>query len=125
MNPYNLQLLTYLAPSKVCGGVGVFALVNIPKDTCIFKSNQTYKVQWSEINPEIKSRIETLTYCDDEGFWIDCDLNRIGPQYYINHSHLPNVAYNKDTGSLYAIHDIKKDEELVDYYFPGERDWLT
>ena len=125
MIPYNLELLTYLAPSKVCDGVGVFALVDISKDTCIFKADVSYKVSWSDINPEIKSRIETLTYCDDEGFWIDCDLNKIGPQYYINHSHSPNVAYNKDTGSLYAIHDIQKNEELVDYYFPGERDWHT
>jgi SET domain-containing protein len=123
MIPYNLKLLTYLAPSNVCIGVGVFSLLDIPKDTCIFTAEQSYKVLWSEINPEIRSRIETLTYCDDEGFWIDCDLNKIGPQYYINHSHLPNVAYNKDTGSLYAIRDIQKNEELVDYYFPGERDW--
>ncbi len=123
MIPYNLQLLTYLAPSNVCIGVGVFSLLDIPKDTCIFTAEQSYKVLWSEINPEIRSRIETLTYCDDEGFWIDCDLNKIGPQYYINHSHSPNVAYNKDTGSLYAIRDIQKNEELVDYYFPGERDW--
>ena len=123
MIPYNLELLTYLAPSTVCSGVGVFALLDIPKDTCIFKAESSYKVLWSDINPEIKSRIETLTYCDKEGFWIDCDLNKIGPQYYINHSHSPNVAYNKDTGSLYAIRDIQKNEELVDYYFPGERDW--
>jgi|Laugrespbdmm15dd_1035085.scaffolds.fasta_scaffold28631_1 SET domain-containing protein len=123
MIPYNLKLLTYLAPSNVCIGVGVFSLLDIPKDTCIFTAEQSYKVLWSEINPEIRSRIETLTYCDDEGFWIDCDLNKIGPQYYINHSHSPNVAYNKDTGSLYAIRDIQKNEELVDYYFPGERDW--
>jgi neutral trehalase len=123
MIPYNLELLTYLAPSTVCSGVGVFALVDIPQDTCIFKAEASYKVSWSDINSEIRSQIETLTYCDNEGFWIDCDLNKIGPQYYINHSHSPNVAYNKDTGSLYTIRDIQKNEELVDYYFPGERDW--
>ena len=27
---FNLTLYTYLAPSKVCSGVGVFSLVNIP-----------------------------------------------------------------------------------------------
>ena len=91
MIPYNLKLLTYLAPSNVCSGVGVFSLLDIPKDTCIFTAEQSYKVLWSEINPEIRSRIETLTYCDDEGFWIDCDLNKIGPQYHnttlIIHTH--------------------------------------
>jgi hypothetical protein len=66
MTPYNLELYTYLAPSKVCGGVGVFSLVDIPKDTCIFKSNEIHKIQWSEINSEIRSQIEMLTYYDDE-----------------------------------------------------------
>jgi hypothetical protein len=33
MNPYSLELYTYLAPSKVCGGIGVFALIDISKDT--------------------------------------------------------------------------------------------
>lgn len=68
MTPYNLELLTYLAPSKVCDGVGVFSLVDIPRDTCIFKPDEMHKVYWSEINPEIKSKIKTLTYYDEDGF---------------------------------------------------------
>ena len=124
MNPYNLELLTYLAPSKVCDGVGVFALVNISKGTIIFKPSKNIKVSWSFISEDIYERVKSITINDHEGFWIDCDLNKIYGAYYINHSHSPNVAYNKDTGSLYAIRNIKKDEELVDYYFPGERDWL-
>lgn len=121
---YSLKLLTYLAPSSVCNGVGVFALVDIIQDTCIFKPRKQKYIYWTEVSSEIKSNLEQLTYCDEEGFWIDCDLDCIGPQYYINHSNSPNVAYNKDTGELYATRNIKKDEELTDYYFPGERDWL-
>ena len=126
MIPYNLKLLTYLAPSNVCIGVGVFSLLDIPKDTCIFTAEQSYKVLWSEINPEIKARIETLTYCDDEGFWIDCDLNKIYGAYYINHTDKnENVRYNYENGSWYATRDILKDEELINTYEKEEKDWLT
>lgn len=122
---YNLTLYTYLAPSKVCGGVGVFSLVDIPKDTRIFTPGKMHYRLWTDVDERLRERIETLTYCDSHGFWIDSDLDKLGPQYYINHSHNPNVAYDKDTGILYAIMDIPKDVELTDYYFPGERNWLT
>jgi hypothetical protein len=122
---FDLTLYTYLAPSKVCGGVGVFSLVDIPEDTLIFSPGPLMKILWSQVNEEIVERLKQLTYYDEEGFWLDSDLSKMGPQYYVNHSNKPNVAYNKDTGELYAIRHIKKDEELTDYYFPGERDWLT
>ena len=70
---------------------------------------------------ELRDYLDKLTY----NGWIDDDLQHLGQQYYINHSHSPNVSYDKNTGKLYAIRDIKKDEELTDYYYPGERDWLT
>ena len=120
---YSLTLYTYLSPSKVCEGVGVFSLIDIPKDTCIFTPSKAQYVLWTDVDERIRGRIEMLTYCDADGFWIDNDLDKLGPQYYINHSHDPNVAYNKDTGKLYAIKDIPKGVELTDYYFPGERDW--
>lgn len=122
---YSLKLSTYMAPSSVCDGVGVFALVDIPEDTCIFSPGPLMKVLWSQVDEEIIERLKSLAYYDDEGFWIDSDLSKLGPQYYINHSNTPNVSYNKDTGELYSIRLIKKGEELTDYYFPGERDWLT
>ena len=122
---YSLILYTYLAPSVVCEGVGVFSLVDIPKDTCIFIPNKTQYVLWNDIDVRLRGRIKSLTYCDADGFWIDSDLDKLSPQYYINHSHDPNVSYNKDTGKLYAMKDIPKDVELTDYYFPGERDWHT
>jgi|TARA_B100000035_G_scaffold101765_1_gene86296 hypothetical protein len=120
---YNLTVYTYLAPSKVCDGVGVFSLVDIPRDTVIFKPKTC--IQITDVSPEIQTYLKKMTYYDDNGYWIDDDLQRLGQQYYINHSHHPNVAYERSTGQLYAIRDIIKDEELTDYYFPGERDWLT
>ncbi len=121
-----LQLKTYLAPSTVCNGVGVFSLVHIPKDTIIFKpSSMTQKVSWDKIDPMIRNKIEELTYCDTKGFWIDDSLDRLGHQYYVNHSHTPNVSYNSVNNCLYAMVDIEPGIELLDYYFPEDRDWHT
>ena len=85
----------------------------------------TQKVSWDKVSPEIEKKMRELSYYDKDGFWIDDSLDRLGHQYYINHSNDPNVAYNKDTGKLYAIKDIPAGVELTDYYFPGERDWHT
>ena len=118
---YNLTLYTYLAPSKVCDGVGVFSLVDIPQDTVIFEPRWQVQVKDSSIPDEVRDYLDKMTY----NGWVDDDLRNLGQQYYINHSNVPNVSYDKVTGRLYAIRDIKKNEELTDYYFPGERDWLT
>ena len=118
---YDLTLYTYLSPSKVCEGVGVFSLVDIPQDTVIFEPRWQVQVKDSTIPDEVRDYLDKMTY----NGWIDDDLQHLGQQYYINHSNNPNVAYDKNTGKLYAIRDIKKNEELTDYYFPGERDWLT
>lgn len=120
---YDLDLYTYLHPSKVCTGVGVFAAIDIARDTCIFKPSRAEKVYWSMINRELIPRVQSLTNWDDEGFWLNSDLSRIGAEYYINHSQTPNVVYDHITHALYAMRDIQKDEELLQYYLPNERDW--
>jgi SET domain-containing protein len=126
MNPYDLELLTYLAPSKVCNGVGVFALVNTPKGTIIFKPSKSIKVSWCSISEDIHERVKSITVNDNEGFWIDCDLNKMYGAYYINHTdENENVRYNYENGSWYATRDILKGEELINTYEEGEKDWLT
>ena len=118
--------MTYLAPSTVCNGVGVFSLVSIPKDTIIFKpSAMTQKVPWGKVSLEIEKKVRELCYYDKDGFWIDDSLDRLGHQYYINHSHTPNVSYNHNNNCLYSMVDIEPDVELLDYYYPEERDWHT
>jgi hypothetical protein len=117
MSPYSLDLYTYLAPSKVCIGVGVFSLVEIPKGTIIFKPNEKIKIFWNLISDDIYDRVKSITLNDDEGFWIDCDLNKTYGAYYINHTlHNENVKYNYENGSWYASRDISKDEELLNTY---------
>lgn len=122
---YDRTLYTYLAPSKICDGVGVFSLVSIPVDTVIFKPKNCEYVLFSNVSEEVGLAMKNLTYYDSEGFWVDDDLDRLGPQYFVNHSTSPNVSYNKDSGCLYATRDIQPNEELLDYYFPEEREWLT
>ena len=123
---YSLNLYTYLAPSKVCGGVGVFSLVDIPKGTVIFEPTNEVKVPWSSIPDNIHERVRSITLNDEYGFWIDCDLNKTYAAYYVNHTdENENVRYNYENGSWYATKDILKDEELLNTYEEDEKDWLT
>ena len=120
---YDLTLYTYLAPSKVCDGVGVFSLCDIAKDTIIWKSHGApEKISWDEIPTYMQEHIASLTWCDNNGFWIDCDLDKIYQSYYVNHSNKPNVGINKD--ELYVtLKNIKKDEELLYRYSKKEQTW--
>ena len=120
---YDLTLYTYLAPSKVCGGVGVFSLCDIPKGTIIRKERQpAQKITWNEIPKYMQQHIASMTWCDKDGFWIDCDLDRIYQAYYVNHSDNPNVGIDEDEFYV-AIKDIKKDEELLYRYSEIEQTW--
>ena len=124
MNPYSLELYTYLAPSKICNGVGVFALVEIPKDTVIWKiRDEAYKVPWTSIPEEIRQHIISMTWCDNEGFWIDCHLDRLYQAYYVNHSDNPNCGVNEEEAYI-TLRTISKDEELTYRYLEEEKDWL-
>ena len=120
---YDMTLYTYLAPSKVCDGVGVFSLCDIPKGTIIWKERQEpVKVPWDKIPKWMEDNIVSLTWCDEEGFWIDCDLDRIYQAYYVNHSDNPNLGVDEEDFYI-AIRDIKKDEELLYRYSEQEKDW--
>ena len=121
------EILTYLAPSKVCKGVGVFAYVNIRKDTVIFpvtKNEDYLKIPWVDVTNRARKKIRQLTAgSDEEGFYTDVDINRFDISYYVNHSRKPNVYYDSESSSLYAMRNIKRDKELLQYYPPNERMW--
>ena len=121
------EILTYLAPSKVCKGVGVFAYVNIRKDTVIFpvtKNEDYLKIPWVDVTNRARKKIQQLTSgSDEEGFYTDVDINRFDISYYVNHSRKPNVYYDTESSSLYAMRNIKRDKELLQYYPPNERMW--
>ncbi len=124
MNKHYLKLYTYLAPSKVCDGVGVFALTEIPKDTLIWRifPKEYHKYKWEEIPNEYEDYVTNMTFCDEEGFKIDCDLDRLYGAYYVNHSENPNVRIGKHDEYI-STRIIYKDEEILYNYPPKDKIW--
>ena len=61
----------------------------------------------------MEDNIVSLTWCDEEGFWIDCDLDSIYLAYYVNHS--DDLGVDEKTSILLFV-NIKKDEELLYRY---------
>ena len=121
------EILTYLAPSQICDSVGVFAYIDIPKDTIIFPEIESAyedgQRSWSTVTKEAAKKIKSLTIWDENGFWSDVNINRFDISYYVNHSRKPNVHLDRMTFELYAIRNIKEGKELLQYYAPYERDW--
>lgn len=122
-------LKTCLKPSTISGaGVGVFSLIDIPKDTLIFevKRDDDYFFKYSEIEDlpqSVKDYILGMTDGVEEGFFLDVPAFKIYTTYYVNHSHEPNVFWDRRTDELFSIRDIKIGEELTTYYKPCERNF--
>lgn len=122
-------LKTCLKPSTIPGaGVGVFSLVDIPKDTLIFDVNRDddYFFKYSEIEhlpPSVKDYILGMTDGVEEGFFLDVPAFKIYTAYYVNHSYKPNVFWDRRTDEIFSIRDIKMGEELTTYYKPCERNF--
>lgn len=128
---------TKLAPSKISGaGVGVFAIVEIPKDTLIKgskafidfvrKEDDYYLFDWNEfedLDDRIKTYLWGMTDGHDNKFYIDAPPFMFYQGYYINHSDTPNCFWDRRTSNIYTQIDIKPGEELTMYYMPSERDF--
>ena len=128
---------TKLAPSKISGaGVGVFAIVEIPKDTLIKgskafidfvrKEDDYYLFDWNEfedLDDRIKTYLWGMTEGHDNKFYIDAPPFMFYQGYYINHSDTPNCFWDRRTSNIYTQIDIKPGEELTMYYMLSERDF--
>jgi SET domain-containing protein len=141
MNREDIKKLIYeqqtkLAPSQIPGaGVGVFALVNIPKDTLIkgskafsdfVRKEDYYLFDWNEfedLDIRIKTYLWGMTDGHDNKFYIDAPPFMFYQGYYINHSDTPNCFWDRRTSNIYTQIDINPDEELTMYYTPSERDF--
>lgn len=97
------------------GGVGVFALHDIVKDTYMelfLKDFQEEIYDKKEISEELQG------YClHQENGKLLCPkfFNRMDIGNYLNHSENPNVRYEKGKG-YFSIRDIKKGEEILANY---------
>jgi SET domain-containing protein len=141
MNREDVKKLIYeqqtkLAPSKITGaGVGVFALVDIPKDTIIkgcksfmefVGKEDEYLFDWNEfddLDDRIKTYLWGMTDGYDNKFYIDAPPFMFYQGYYINHSSTPNCFWNRRTGDIYSQVQIHEGEELTMYYMTSERDF--
>lgn len=127
---------TKLGVSTIAGaGVGVFALVDIPKDTLIkgckafmefCKMESEYNFSYDELekaHPNIKSYVYSMTDGHGDTFCIDAPLFMLYQGYYINHSNTPNCFWDRRTGDIFTQEAIKAETELTMYYMPSERDF--
>ena len=141
MNRNQIKKLIYeqqtkLAPSKIPGaGVGVFALVDIPKDTLIkgcasfiefTNIKENYVFEWSEFNDldeRIKKYMWGMTDGHDTKFYIDSPPFMFYQGYYINHSPTPNCFWDRRSGNIYTQINVSEGQELTMYYMTQERDF--
>ena len=125
MSEYDLGLHTYLAPSNVCEGVGVFALHDLPEDFTIWKvtREQCEKYGWDKIPQNVHDYVNQMTFCDEQGFWLDCDLDRMYPAYYVNHSERSNVRLG-ELSEYITTRIIFKGEEILFNYPKKDQIWL-
>ena len=119
-----------LGVSSMSGvNIGVFALVDLPKDTSIFRyRNPDHYISWDEVKEApvcVQKYISQMATCipEDGTFILDVPADMIYPAYYINHSHYPNVFWDRHTDEMFTIKPVQAGEELTTYYRPDERDW--
>lgn len=141
MNRDEIKKLIYgtqikLAPSNIPGaGVGVFAIVEIPKDTLLqgcrafgnmVGNEDGHVFDWCEfpnLDSRVKQYLRWTTDGHDTTFYIDAPPFMFYQTYYINHSNTPNCFWDRRTSDIFTQIDIQPGEELTMYYMPSERDF--
>jgi SET domain-containing protein len=123
----NSEFVVKLAPSKINNaGVGVFALTKIPEKSVVFQSFSNHFIKWKQIKNAPQNVVEHLkSICNnnEEGFWLDCELNSVYAGYYINHSDNPNLKHDRVNDIYIALREIQIGEELTCAYDVDEIDW--
>lgn len=116
MEPH-YKVFVRLGISKICEGIGVFAIQDIPKDTNIFEMDGNYKmfdVPQEEVEKLPKS-MRKLYYdfapLNNGVYSCPENFNLLTPAWYINHSKEPNCIMD-DNYDIVAGRDIKEGEEL-------------
>lgn len=114
---------TRLKPSPI-GGVGVFAIRDIPKNICPFPLIKKtrwalfHKSELKEINKEVFKMIDDFVVIEKDGtvYIPDCGLNALDISYFVNHSKKPNLKTIDDGFTFITLRKINKGEELtIDY----------
>ena len=116
-----------LGVSKI-HGIGVIAIIDIPKGTDPFKYDygsdhgQYYKFPAEKLMKGLKPAIKKLydDFCvfedNNKTVWTPKSFNSISVGWYLNHSREPNMRAEPEGEYFFALRDIKAGEELtVDY----------
>jgi SET domain-containing protein len=121
---HQLQHQTFITlKASPIHGIGVFALVDIPKGTKNLFSNdksEWIKLTYNEVYalpPQSKALIENFCLYDDEGYFVpEYGFTMMDLSVYLNHSDTPNVVSINDGEKFEILIDIKAGEELfIDY----------
>jgi len=117
-------VFTRLGLSKI-HGIGVFAIVDIPRDTNIF-SNDKIKVVWCDkneidslnIDKDLRRLYTDFCIIKHGKYGVPVNFNSITPGWYMNEpikGQDSNVYADKDY-NFFAKRDIRKGEELTTDY---------
>ena len=114
-----------LKPSKVCDGVGLFAIRLIKKGDVILQdvTADTTFIQWAELpglHQDVKSYLNTMCNSTTDGIFLSRTPNNINLAYFVNHSDSPNVTHDLTLDEFVALRDIEVDEEIVCVYTQEE-----
>jgi len=114
-----------LKPSKVCDGVGLFAIQPIKKGDVLLQdvNADTMFISWDELprlHDHVKSYLNTMCNSTNDGIFLSRTPNNINLAYFVNHSNSPNVTHDLNLDEFVALRDIDIDEEIVCVYTQEE-----
>ena len=114
-----------LNPSKVCEGVGLFAIQPIKKGDVLLQdvSADTLFIGWDELpglHDHVKSYLNTMCNSTNDGIFLSRTPNNINLAYFVNHSDSPNVTHDLNLDEFVALRDIDVNEEIVCVYTQEE-----
>jgi hypothetical protein len=113
------RVYTRLKPSGV-HGVGVFAIVDIPKGEYIFEPDDDALVYVSpsktkDLPQEVERLYKDFCVLQNNMYACPSSFNKLTLSWFLNNSENPNVAADLSL-KFYAIRDIKAGEELTSDY---------
>lgn len=110
-----------MGPSRIhIGGVGVFAVCDIPKGQKmaegLYEEDFQNLLPWEifeECDPDVQEKIMAFCVGTSEGFVPppDFDFNKLSIEWYLNHSCNGNCGFDEE-GDFVAVRDIPKGEEI-------------
>jgi hypothetical protein len=117
-----------LKPSKVCDGVGVFALRPIPKGIILFADVIPDKdfVRWDQLDDVdtiVTGYLSSMCRTTSEGLYLSQTINNINLSYFVNHSDKPNVVYDNTLDRYVTLVDVEEDQEILCKYNLEDIDW--